>query len=810
MASIDQSLGAGITSFPTTLPTENNDESCEIQSPISVKTEDTPLTPEGRRRQGFTRRSFVAAESLFHAMVTRAFSIAGADHNDYDPAAMEDTDNDDAENNGHPTEDNDDDDEYFGKRRDGPSLCRGRSACCIVSSLILLGVSVTVGVMMATHETSSWSIPPYSSSNGSCAADKYSVLSLKESSSVEGLKHGAVASDHPVCSQVGSDILQQGGNAVDAAVATVLCLGVANPASSGLGGGAFMLIHSSRENFERKDPATFPEFIDARDISLADEQGTFMTEVVDCRETAPEKSSTDMYRELPNTASAIGPLAIAVPGELRGMELAHARHGKLPWKDVVEPARELAQNGIPVGEHLASDIKGVVTKFPKYGDFPALQRHLTHSGSSETYLKEGELLKNPSLAETLRQVAEQGADALYTGANAEKIVQEIQDAGGILTIRDMGGYKATLRSPVHADVSGFTVVGVPPPSSGGAVVIGAARFLAGYKTPLAATADSLSMHRIVEAMRHAFSIRMSLSDPLYNTGVNNDAVADLTAGDYMESLRRITKDNSTLGLSQYGGEKWAQLNDDDTMKEAQDAHEGDRRRDLLRQRRLARPFGYLDDSGTSHLSVVDKDGNAVAVTSSINGIFGSWIFSEATGVLLGNTMDDFGVPGRSNFYGLKPSEANFILPGKKPLSSMSPTMVFRRQEGKYAAETMGWGDLVLTLGGSGGPKIITAVLQVLLNVCFLGMPLFEAMARPRVHDQLVYHDAVVTGTEKDVLEQGPTLAVSQRTKGSLIQRGHSLLDIDYTGCVQAVSVDLDTKTLSAVSDIRKGGSPAGY
>jgi gamma-glutamyltranspeptidase / glutathione hydrolase len=146
----------------------------------------------------------------------------------------------------------------------------------------------------------------------------------------------------------------------------------------------------------------------------------------------------------------------------------------------------------------------------------------------------------------------------------------------------------------------------------------------------------------------------------------------------------------------------------------------------------------------------------------------------------------------------------------QPLSSMSPTMVFRRHEGAFASETKGWGDLVLTLGGSGGPKIITAVLQVLVNVCFLGMPLFESMSRPRVHDQLVYHDAVVTGTEMDVLEEGPTLEVSQRTKDALTQRGHSLLDIDYAGCVQAIAVDLDTKTLTAVSDIRKGGSPAGY
>lgn len=137
-------------------------------------------------------------------------------------------------------------------------------------------------------------------------------------------------------------------------------------------------------------------------------------------------------------------------------------------------------------------------------------------------------------------------------------------------------------------------------------------------------------------------------------------------------------------------------------------------------------------------------------------------------------------------------------------------MVFRKQEGRYYSETDGWGELVLTLGGSGGPKIIAAVLQVLLNVCIFGMPPFESMAAPRLHDQLVYHDALVTGTEKDVLQEGPTLEVSQRTKDALMKRGHSLIDIDYTGCVQAIAVDIDNKTLSAVSDIRKGGSPAGY
>jgi len=499
------------------------------------------------------------------------------------------------------------------------------------------------------------------------------------------------------------------------------------------------------------------------------------------------------------------------------MELAHARHGKLAWADVVEPALRLARDGVAVGEHLASDIDGALTRWlpSQHQDmFRGLVGFLTRDGNQEHYLRQGEILKNPSLAKTLAQVAEHGADALYKGENAQTLVNEVQNAGGILTVQDMEGYKATLRSPVQAQVGGYTLVGVPPPSSGGAVIIGAARFLAGYKTPFAATAETLSVHRTVEAMRHAFSIRMSLSDPAFNSNVTKDAVNDLTRGDYMESLRRITKDNATLSLSQYGGKKWAQMTEDDVSEEVVDAHEGDRARRRQRRRlsrRLARPFGYLDDFGTSHLSVVDKEGNAVAVTSSVNGIFGSWIFSETTGVLLGNTMDDFGVPGRSNFFGLKASEANFIAPGKKPLSSMSPTMVFRQQEGKYAFdESTNWGELMLVLGGSGGPKIITAVLQVLLNFAFVGMPLFESMARPRVHDQLVYHDSVVTATEKDKLEQGPVLEVSRRTKDALSKRGHSLLDIDYTGCVQAISVDPETATFTAVSDIRKQGSPAGY
>lgn len=628
---------------------------------------------------------------------------------------------------------------------------------------------------------------------------------LSKDSSIDGLRNGAVAADHAVCSNLGTSILIKGGNAVDAAVATALCLGVANPASSGLGGGAFLLIHSSRAHHEAHyDVSASPKFKDQRDPNFPLDPD-MVTEVIDCRETAPEAATYDMFLSTSEYASAMGGLSVAVPGELRGLELAHARHGSLPWSEILEPIIQLARDGVPVSAHLASDIQFMSASANKYGEYPAIRRYLTKQDNWKYPLREGDLLRNPQLADTLSRVAQHGSKALYEGNLAEDLVKDVRAEGGILTTEDMANYVPFLRSPVYGVANGYTLVGVPPPSSGGAAVIGALRFLSGYQLPMAGYADTLSVHRTVEAMRHAFAIRMALSDPDYFANTTAEAVKDLTSGEYMENLRKITLDNNTLPLSQYGGSKWAQLEDSQGKNDINDHHEGDRR---LRQRKLARPFGYLDDSGTTHISVVDKDGNAVAMTSSVNLLFGSRIFSASTGVVLGDTMDDFGNPGKRNFFGLEPSEANFIAPGKRPLSSMSPTMIFRKREGSSDDE---FGKLELVVGGSGGPKIITAVLQVILNYCFLGMDLFGSVARARVHDQLLYHDGAVTTTELSHLEQGPTIMVPQRTKDALLARGHdNLLDIDYAGTVQAVAVDLESNTLSAVSDIRKGGIPAGY
>jgi gamma-glutamyltranspeptidase len=232
---------------------------------------------------------------------------------------------------------------------------------------------------------------------------------------------------------------------------------------------------------------------------------------------------------------------------------------------------------------------------------------LTHDNDWKQPLQEGQLLQNPKLAETLEAIMKEGSSALYSGARAQGLARDIAEAGGIITQQDIEKYVPTLRSPVVAhDIQGFSIAGVPPPSSGGAAIVAIARFLAGYATPYATFGDTLSVHRFVEACRHIFAMRMSLSDPDYNTEIVKDVVQDMTVGTYIAYLRNMTLDNITLPLSRYGGTKWAQLNDTDGDGDVQDAKEGDRRR--LRQ--LWRKFGYLEDHGTSHFSVVDEDGNA--------------------------------------------------------------------------------------------------------------------------------------------------------------------------------------------------------
>jgi len=615
-----------------------------------------------------------------------------------------------------------------------------------------------------------------------------------------------------------------GGNAIDAAVAVALCLGVANPASSGIGGGAFIMIHAPNTRKEMNQRATLPPFWDARTEEEKKKNELLnrtVTEVIDCREVAPRLADRDMFlqnyssngsKDYNPQASTFGGLAVGIPGELKGLELAHARHGKLEWNQVLQPVVELADRGVPVNANLANEILSTCRRISKLNGeqlpqwLAPIRKILTRSDDWKNPLQEGDVLRNPALAETLRTVMERGVSGTMKEV-APKLAGEIQKAGGIMEADELTEYRPTLRSPVIAhDVYGFSVAGVPPPSSGGAAIIGILRFLAMMPTPFSTYVDTQSKHFFVEACKHIFAIRMSLSDPNFNSDVVNDALNDLVASEYIAQLFAATPTTSTLPLSKYGGVKWAQLDDDDGNQAAKDAQEGDRHR----KRRTARRFGYLDDHGTSHFSVADKFGNAVAMTSSVNTVFASLVMSESTGILLNNQMDDFATPGTPNGYGLVPAESNYIRPGKKPLSSMSPTFVFRHAIDPIDNKPT-LGPLVLALGASGGPKIITAVAQVLLNYVILGMPLYESLVHARIHNQLLYHDSTVTTIEESISVYGQErISVSMRTRNALLRRNHSLLEIDYAGTVQAVSVDGETGAFDAVCDVRKGGSPDGY
>jgi len=313
-----------------------------------------------------------------------------------------------------------------------------------------------------------------------------------------------------------------------------------------------------------------------------------------------------------------------------------------------------------------------------------------------------------------------------------------------------------------------------------------------------------------------------LSDPEFFANVTKAAVKDLMEGDFMESLRQTTKDDDVLRMSQYGG-KWGLLKDGDVEEgEAEITEEGhDNRRRMLREtqeeeeanqnHRELRGFQYLNDHGTTHLSIVDKDGNALTMTATINTYFGSGTVSPSTGIIMNSQMDDFASPGLPNHYGVAPAESNYIKPGKKPLSSISPTLIFRpNQNDNEETDADDLGKLVMVLGASGGPKIPSAVLQVFINYIILGMPLYDAIARPRVHDQLLFKGHSTTLVDNAKLLQGPHIYVANSTRNALTMRGHSVAGVPNTGTAQAVAIDMDTGLISAYSDPRKGGRAAGY
>jgi gamma-glutamyltranspeptidase/glutathione hydrolase len=533
--------------------------------------------------------------------------------------------------------------------------------------------------------------------------------------------HGMVASEHVLASQAGVEILKRGGNAVDAAVATAFAVCVVNPSSCGVGGGGFMLIYLAHQH---------------RAVAL------------DYREVAPAAASRDMFvrngKALPEL-SLRGGLAVGVPGEVAGLTAALQRHGTLPLATVMQPAIRYARDGFPVGAHLAKEI---AQNLAGLRSTPALARTFLHADG--TPLVAGETLRQSDLAETLQRIARGGARVFYHGDIAERIVRSDHAAGGVLTAADLAGYRPTWRTPLEAMYDDDAVYAMPPPSSAGIVleVLGMLR----HDDPHSLGHDAPAyVHLLAEAMKHAFADRAQLyGDP--------DAVTvplkRLLAPQNTAALRQRIESTRTLAQSAYGSSALGTA-------------------------------AAASDHGTSHLSVMDDDGNAVACTTTINTGFGSMVVAEGTGIILNNEMDDFATqPGVPNVYGLVGGEANAIAPGKRPLSSMAPIIVTHDRTP------------VLALGGSGGPLILSGALQVLLNVLDFRLDATAAVAAPRIHDQWVPPVLLV--------EPG----VPAATREVLARYGHTVKEVPAMGAIQAVR--RDAGVFEGASDPRKGGEAVGW
>jgi len=531
-------------------------------------------------------------------------------------------------------------------------------------------------------------------------------------------RNGMVAAEHRLAADAGVAMLRRGGNAVDAAVATALAVGVVNPSSCGIGGGGFMLIYDRAHRRVR---------------------------ALDYRERAPAAARRDMFvrdgRAVPEL-SVLGGLAVAVPGEIAGLFMALDAGGTLPFATVAEPAIAYARDGFPVEAHLADAIArnrdAILAR-------PALAAILLHADGAP--LRAGETLRQPALAATLERIARGGREPFYRGPIAAAIADSVRDARGVLTTGDLIAYRAVWREPLQTREWGYQWYGMPPPSSGGAALITVLNALRHDDLPALEQNSPTYLHLLAQALQFAFADRAAYyGDPDFV----DVPLRTLLAPKRGAALRHKISAVTTFPPQYYGD----------------------------------RTLG--GDAGTSHLSVVDADGNAVACTTSINTAFGSMVVAGDTGIILNNTMDDFSAqPGAPNAYGLVGSEANAVAPGKRPLSSMSPTIVTRAD------------DVAAVAGGSGGPFIITGTVQVLLNALVFAQGADTAVSAPRLHAQWL----------PPVLMLEPRIPALDRW--ALRRLGYHDVDAPGAGAVQLI-VRTPDGTLDGAADPRKGGAAAGW
>jgi gamma-glutamyltranspeptidase/glutathione hydrolase len=553
-------------------------------------------------------------------------------------------------------------------------------------------------------------------------------------------QHGMVVSAHELASQAGVEIMRAGGNAVDAAVATGFVLAVVHPAAGNLGGGGFMLVR------------------------MADGQTHFL----DYREKAPAAATRDMFLDAQGNvieaASEIGYKSIGVPGSVAGMVYAEKKLGKLTLKQVMAPAIRLAREGYALSWVEARDLRD-----RHLSEFSESRRIFQRGGN---YYQPGEIFRQPDLARTLERIAVK-PDDFYHGAMARELAAAMHKGGGLITVDDLAHYEVKEREPIRGTYRGYEVISAPPPSSGGTVLVESLNILEGYDLEKLGDRSAESIHFTTEAFRRAFFDRSEfLGDPDFG----KIPVAQLIDKKYAAAWREtIDAANATPSKDLKRPEIFNEL------EQYAAAH--------------PQPLANHESQHTTHYSVVDAQGNAVAVTTTINDWFGSRVTADGLGFLMNDEMDDFSSkPGVPNGDGLIQGEANAIGPGKRPLSSMTPTIVVHD------------GKTVLVLGSPGSSKIITTVANVLMGVVDYGMNIQEAVNAPRFHNQWL----------PDVLnvEQwfSPDTVAILRKMGYKVEFG--LHDGDsvspYWSEAECIAIDSKTGERLGASDYRSHGKAVGY
>ena len=552
-------------------------------------------------------------------------------------------------------------------------------------------------------------------------AEEPSIFSQMATAQPVWAKHGMVASQETLASRTGVEILKQGGNAVDAAVAVAFSLAVTLPRAGNIGGGGFMLVHLAKEN---------------------------KTIAIDYREMAPSKAKKDIFLDENGDAvtklSREHGLAVGVPGTVMGMSLALEKYGTMTMAQVTAPAIKMAQEGISVSPDLAVSLAGLKRRMSQWPSTAAI--FYKADGSD---FQVDDILKQPELAHSLQLIAEKGTKGFYEGETAEKLVKAVQDAGGIMTLEDLKHYKAVEREPVRGQYRGYEVVSMPPPSSGGVHIIEMLNVLQQFPIDKFGHNTAQTIHVMAETMKHAYADRSEyLGDPdFYKVPVKQ-----LTDKDYAQKIASQIALNKTTPSEE------------------------------IKPGNLA-PY---ESDQTTHFSVVDKWGNAVSNTYTLNFSYGSGLVAKGTGILLNNEMDDFSAkPGTPNGYGLVGGDANAVEGNKRPLSSMSPTIVMK--DGKP----------FLVTGSPGGSRIITTTLQIIMNVIDHGLNIAEASNAARVHHQWLPDELrVETSLNRDTI--------------SLLEaKGHKVKVQSAMGSTQSIMVT-DQGIFGATDPRHSGSEAVGY